>query len=77
MQGYAEGALMTLVRHGFEEMNFNRIYGETFSGNPGIKLYEKLGFTHEGTLRQTYYKCGKYIDSLVFSILKGEAEWIK
>jgi RimJ/RimL family protein N-acetyltransferase len=71
-KGFAESALKTLLSHGFEDLNLNRIYGETFEGNPGIKLYKKLGFTKEGTHQQTYYKCGKYINSYTYSILKEE-----
>jgi len=71
-KGYATAALKTLIRHGFEDLNFNRIWGETFDANPGIKLYEKLGFKKEGTLRETYYKQGNYINSHIYSILKKD-----
>ncbi len=37
-----------------------------------IRGYEKAGFLHEGRLRQSEFKDGRYIDTLVMSILKEE-----
>lgn len=71
-KGYARAALKTLIRHGFLELNLNRIWGETFEGNPGARLYEQLGFVKEGDLRETYYKDGKYINSSIWSILRKD-----
>jgi len=61
--------LQTLTRHGFENLNLNRIWGESFAGNPGISNYKKLGFQKEGTLRDAYFREGKFIDSEIWSLL--------
>lgn len=71
-RGYATEALKQLLEIGFNELNLNRIWGETFEGNPGMKLYEKLGFQKEGKLRQTYWKDGAYQDSYIYSMLRGD-----
>jgi len=73
--GYGEKALKTLLRHGFEDWNFHRIWGEVFVTNlRGLKLFKKIGFTSEGILRQTYWKRGKYINSHIISLLAGEVQ---
>ena len=74
--GYGEAALRKLISHGFNDLNFNRIWGESFEGNPATGLYEKLGFTKEGTLREAYYKNGKYINSSIWSLLKYERQYL-
>jgi len=71
-RGYAKSALYTLLRHGFFDMNLNRIWGETFEGNPAIKLFHKLGMITEGTMRETYYKEGNWLDSHIVSILRKD-----
>ena len=79
-QGYGEQALKTLICHGFANLNLNRIWGETFEGNPGIRLYQKLGFVREGTLKETYFKAGRMIDSSIWAITRtefGVKDWAK
>lgn len=74
-RGYATKALITLFQHGFDALNLNRIWGETFEFNPAQHLFEKLGMVKEGTLRQSYFRNGKFIDSYIYSILRGEQKW--
>jgi RimJ/RimL family protein N-acetyltransferase len=71
--GYATKALKTLVHHGFMALDLRRIWGEIIVWNaPSIKLAEKLGFKVEGTLRKTYYKNGKHVDTIIVGLLKEE-----
>ena len=54
-------------------MIYNRIYLYVFETNPrAIRAYEKCGFVHEGKLRQSVYRNGRYIDILLMSILRSE-----
>lgn len=72
-KGYATSALKALFDFGFEDLNLNLIWGETFEGNPAYKLFtEKLGMKHEGTRRQFYFKNGKYVDAHLISITRDE-----
>ncbi len=72
-QGYGTEAMRLLVRHGFEDLNLNRIFLQVFDNNPrAIRSYEKVGFVHEGRLRQDVYKNGSYHDILVMGILRSE-----
>lgn len=68
--GYGKSALRTLVRHGFEDWNLHRIWGETFDGNPAYKVFGELGFQLEGILRDTYYREGKFINSHIYATIK-------
>ena len=72
-QGYGTEAVRLLLKHGFYTLNLNRIFLHVFENNPrAIRAYEKAGFVHEGRLRQAEFKDGRYIDTLVMSILIDE-----
>jgi diamine N-acetyltransferase len=71
--GYGTEVTHLTLKHGFETLNLNRIYLYVFETNPGaIRAYEKAGFVHEGKLRQSIYRNGRYIDVLLMSILRSE-----
>lgn len=72
-KGYGCEVMRLMVRHGFENLNLNRIYLQVFETNPaGIRCYEKAGFQHEGRLREARYHEGRYIDVRMMSILKSD-----
>ena len=51
------------------------ITSERNETNPrAIHVYEKCGFVHEGKLRQSTYRNGRYIDNLLMSVLRCEWE---
>lgn len=72
--GYGKDALYTLLKHGFNDLNLNRIWGEVYDGNPAMILFESLGFKKEGIQRQSYFRQGRFINSHIISILRDE--WI-
>ena len=72
-KGYGTDTIQTIVRYAFEELRLHLIYARINAHNePSKKLFEKCGFKFEGTLRNRFYKRGKYIDVLSYSILKDE-----
>ena len=72
-QGYGTEVMTLLLRHGFETLNLNRIYLRVYADNKrAIRTYEKVGFVHEGRMRQAVYKKGKYNDVLFMSVLSEE-----
>lgn len=75
-RGYGKAALKELVKVGFEDWNLYRIWGETFDGNPAAKMFESIGFRKEGTLRGTYYKEGRHINSHIYSITRPDYDAI-
>ena len=72
-QGYGRETMNLLLRHGFETLNLNRIYLRVYANNKrAIRVYEKVGFVHEGRMRQAAYKNGEYSDVLYMSVLREE-----
>ncbi len=72
-QGYGTEAMRLLLIHGFETLNLNRIQLHVDEANQwAVRLYEKIGFIHEGRKRQALYKNGQYQDIIVMSILRSE-----
>ena len=51
------------------------MYGEP-SNLPSKKVIDKCGFTYEGTLREYFFRNGKYEDRMYHSILRREWEKI-
>jgi len=75
-QGYGVKVLEAGVDFGFEILNINRINTEILESNVASqKLAAKGGFIREGIKRQCVYKCGNYLDSLLYSMLKED--WLK
>ncbi len=73
--GYGREALKLLLKHGFENLGLNQIWGETFEGNPAIKLFAEIGMKLDGMRRDFYWKDGKFLAAHLISILAKE--WIK
>jgi [ribosomal protein S5]-alanine N-acetyltransferase len=73
-KGYAPEAGQLIVNYGFKQLAMHRIYLNVYSHNNRAKrAYEKLGFVHEGIMRESYFRDGRYYDSLIMAIL--ESEW--
>ena len=73
-QGYGTEAGRMLIEFAFRELNLHRVDLNVFSFNKRAQtVYEKLGFVHEGTKRESYFRHGAYHDTLMMSIL--ETEW--
>lgn len=71
--GYGTDALVTLLRHLFFEMDFNRIGLEVFEYNQRAKkAYEKIGFIIEGMQRQGLCRNNKYHDIYLMGITKED-----
>jgi RimJ/RimL family protein N-acetyltransferase len=77
-QGYGSEAAKLMLQHGFENLNLHRIYLRVYENNPrAIRSYEKVGYVHEGRMRQAVYKNGKFEDVLLMSVLRSEWDAIK
>ncbi|GIP61052.1 GNAT family protein [Paenibacillus sp. FSL W8-0186] len=72
-KGIGTAAISLILEYAFNELNLNRLYLQVFSFNErAIKLYEKMGFIHEGKFRQALYRKGKWHDIVIMGILKDE-----
>ncbi len=74
-KGAGTFAMKAMLEHAFLNLNLNRVELSVLATNErAIRLYEKLGFAHEGTKRQARYKQGSYIDLRLYAMLKSEYE---
>jgi [ribosomal protein S5]-alanine N-acetyltransferase len=72
-RGYGTEVTRLVVGHAFETLNFNRVWLHVYEFNPrAVHVYEKVGFRHEGRLRQAFFRDGRYWDTLVMGILREE-----
>ncbi len=69
--GYATEATKAVIKFGFEKINFHKVQICVRPSNtPSRKVIEKCGFTYEGTLRDYFFREGKYEGRMYYSILK-------
>ncbi len=62
-----------LLAFGFKKLKLNRIYAKAIPANVASwKLLESLGFFREGILREALFEKGKWVNLLIYSLLKKE-----
>ena len=72
-QGIMREAVSAILTFAFNDLGLHRIEATPFGDNPAShNLLLKLGFRHEGTLRQRYFFRGHYKDQLYFGLLAEE-----
>ena len=73
--GYATDAAQRLTEYAFQERRFHRVYAKVFVGNEGSqRVLEKTGFQREGTLRDHWFRDGRYEDVYIYGLLEGELD---
>jgi RimJ/RimL family protein N-acetyltransferase len=61
------------IQYAFLQLNIRKILLAVYANNAGaIKVYEKLGFVNEGTLRQHIWSNGQYIDKHFMGLFASE-----
>lgn len=72
-RGLGTEAARLIVGYGFERLDLHRVSLEVFAFNPRARrVYEKIGFVAEGTLRQVLRDGDGWVDATVMSILAPE-----
>ena len=72
-EGYGTEACERLVAYAFAERNLHRVTARVVEGNEGSKrIWETLGFEHEGVLRDAEFVNGAYRDVHVYGVLADE-----
>lgn len=72
-KGYAQEATQTLLRRAFHELKLHRVYFGTHVANHAMRrLGEKLGFTHEGILREAQCKGGVFYSVALYAMLRKD-----
>jgi len=65
-------ACRLMMRHGFDTLNLNRIYGGSMSREVVQMLCRTLRCRAEGVARQDIYKDGSYRDAYLYGVLREE-----
>lgn len=74
-KGIAREAIALVVRHAFTKMNLRRLTAGMSILNTGSqKCFESNEFVLEGTRRKHFFHNGKYLDVLMFGLLREEWE---
>ncbi|MBT9257983.1 GNAT family N-acetyltransferase [Phycicoccus sp. MAQZ13P-2] len=74
-RGYATEAGTALLDWAFATLDLNRVQGEADTRNPASRrVMEKLGFVHEGTLREDCVVEGEVSDTWVLGLLRRDRE---
>ena len=67
--------LVPIIDACFDAWNLNRVWLRAEADNVRAhRLYTRLGFTHEATLRDATYRDGEYVDVLVYGLLRTDRE---
>lgn len=73
--GIITEAVSVILKHGFEDRAFHRIWAITYPGNKASqKVLTKNGMQYEGTMRQSAFEKGEYVDEAFFGILRSD--WV-
>lgn len=72
-RGYGTRAVRQLINYGFARLELEKIEAFVFAGNqPSRRIFEKNGFSLEGTLRRAQLKRGQLFDEWIFGITRPE-----
>ncbi|MGC5323846.1 GNAT family N-acetyltransferase [Brevibacillus sp. SYSU BS000544] len=72
-KGIMTEVITYILSYGFQELGLNRI--EAFIDPANIsskKLLEKVGLREEGLLRECFYEKNRFVDALLFAIVKRD-----
>ncbi|ACY20729.1 GCN5-related N-acetyltransferase [Gordonia bronchialis DSM 43247] len=70
-RGYGHRGVSEMVGWGFDHLGLHRLEAWIVDGNdPSRKLFESLGFVHEGSLRQRYFHGGSHLDVDIMALVQ-------
>ena len=72
-RGFGADAMQVLCRFGFRQMNLQRITLHVYEPNERARrVYERVGFRLEGTMRRAQFVGGRHVDEHVMGLLAEE-----
>jgi RimJ/RimL family protein N-acetyltransferase len=72
-RGLGADAARLMVSYAFDTVNLSRVWLEVYEDNPAARrIYERLGFQVEGTLRRHGFREGRWWDIQVMGMLAEE-----
>ena len=74
-RGVGTALMQACVEMSDKWLNLTRLELEVFADNePAVRLYERFGFEHEGTMRQHALRDGRYVDSYLMARLRPQGD---
>jgi RimJ/RimL family protein N-acetyltransferase len=74
-KGYGRETIRLLCEHAFRGLNLHRVFLRVDATNErAIKCYAAVGFKPEGRLRDDVFSDGRYVDTLILGLLRGELD---
>jgi RimJ/RimL family protein N-acetyltransferase len=72
---YAIDAANIMIEYGFSVLNLHRMWAEIYSIDEAKKaFFDKLKFTKDGVLRETYWYDNCWHDSIFYSLLRTDVD---
>jgi diamine N-acetyltransferase len=72
-QGHGSDMLRALLEWAFGFLRLERVWLDVYEMNPGARrVYERVGFVHEGVLRHAVFREGRHLDVHRMAILADE-----
>jgi ribosomal-protein-serine acetyltransferase len=72
-KGIVTSSVRAVLAHCFESLGLNRVELRCAAGNQSsMRVAARLGFSHEGLLRQDEFLHGVFVDQHVYSLLRDE-----
>jgi [ribosomal protein S5]-alanine N-acetyltransferase len=74
-KGIVSEALRAVLNYGFDHMNLHSVEAGVTPGNEAsTRMLERLGFHLEGQLRENFWAEDRFVDSLIYSLLRRDWE---
>lgn len=72
-KGLMQEAMKAVLQYGFQTMNLHSVEANVNPANAAsIKILERNGFVREAYFRENYFYNGKFLDSMIYSLLTPE-----
>jgi [ribosomal protein S5]-alanine N-acetyltransferase len=72
-KGFMKEALWEVLQFGFEQLKLHSVEANVNPDNlASARLLKSLGFQKEGHFKENYYFNGRFVDSLIFSLLESD-----
>ena len=72
-EGYGPEVAGLVLDYAFGPLALNRVWVQVDERNTrGLRAYQKVGFRREGLLRESRYADGRYHNTLLMAVLRGE-----
>ena len=74
-KGVGSTALRLLVDYAFTVRCLERVYAEVYTFNTrSMRMFERVGFQREGTLRQSVIKDGRVLDQFLYAFVRDDLD---